>query len=409
MPDLSHVIRRNTLLLATVNAVNSVVLQLAAAVSTLTFVLVTGREGLLGLGPAIFLTSSGITALVAGRSMDRYGRRPVLAAGFIALSGGCLLNAIATRTTSTPVLLAGFVLIGVGMATALLIRTAAGDMYLPERRASGISRVLFGSVFGAVLGPAVFSPLFAGRKVAPHVLTLPWLAAAAIALIALAIVMLVRPDPREIGRQLGGVAGPAAPLAPPAPLDEILRRPGVLPAMAASLVSFAVMVSVMNLTGYVVVALHHHPQRAVFPIVGAHVLGMFALVLIIGAVIDRVGRTPALAAGLVVMGASALGLEWWSSVPATAVLLFGLGIGWNLSFVAATAQLVDLTNPLERGRLLGLTDLMANLLGASMALIGGYGLETSGVGALAVGAGLVAIAPVAWVLWLREPQPAPET
>ena len=36
-------------------AVYSAVLQLVAAVSSLTFVLVTGVEGLLGLGPAIFL------------------------------------------------------------------------------------------------------------------------------------------------------------------------------------------------------------------------------------------------------------------------------------------------------------------------------------------------------------------
>ena len=36
-------------------------------------------------------------------------------------------------------------------------------MYPPERRARGISFVLFGAVFGAILGPAVFSPLFAGQ------------------------------------------------------------------------------------------------------------------------------------------------------------------------------------------------------------------------------------------------------
>ena len=48
-------IRRNTLILASAMAVYSAVLQLVAAVSSLTFVLVTGVEGLLGLGPAIFL------------------------------------------------------------------------------------------------------------------------------------------------------------------------------------------------------------------------------------------------------------------------------------------------------------------------------------------------------------------
>src|SRR3954469_17276713 len=96
MPDLTRTIRRNKLLLAAVTAVNSAVLQLAAAVSSLTFVLVTGKRGLLGLGPAIFLTSSGLTAVLAGRSMDRFGRRPVLAAGFVCTASGCSLNALAT-------------------------------------------------------------------------------------------------------------------------------------------------------------------------------------------------------------------------------------------------------------------------------------------------------------------------
>jgi predicted MFS family arabinose efflux permease len=239
------------------------------------------------------------------------------------------------------------------------------------------------------------------------VLTIPWVAASGIALIALAIVMAVRPDPRDIARALSAGTDdvPAVAAAPAAPLAVILRRPGVLPAMAASLASFAVMVSVMNLTGYVVVAVHHHSQTSVFPIVGAHVLGMFALVLVIGRLIDRIGRGPSLAGGLVVMGLSTLGLQWTSSVPATATLLFGLGIGWNLSFVAATAQLADLTSALERGKLLGFTDLNANLLGAALALVGGYGLETSGVGALAVGAAVVALSPVAWLLWRHEPAP----
>src|SRR5437588_149376 len=186
-------IRRNTVILSATMAVNSAVLQLTAAVSSLTFVLVTGVRGLLGLGPAIFLTSSGLTAVVAGRAMDRFGRRQVFAAGFVASSAGCAFTALATRTASTPVLLAGFVLIGAGMATSLLIRTAAGDMYRPERRARGISYVLSGAVVGAVLGPAVFSPMFANRSVAVDVLTVPWLAAAATALIALAVVLSVRP------------------------------------------------------------------------------------------------------------------------------------------------------------------------------------------------------------------------
>ena len=394
-------IRRNTILLAATLAVYSAVVQLVAAVSSLTFVLVTGVEGLLGLGPAIFLTASALTAVPAGRAMDRLGRKPVLMLGYVLASFGCALTALSTQTESALLVIAGFMLVGASSGIALLIRTAAGDMYPPERRARGISYVLFGSVFGAILGPAVFSPLFAGKHLEADALTVPWLAAGGLALVALAVVASVRPDPKEIAEQIGAGAAQVA-TQPAAPLGEIIRRPGVIPAMVAALASFSVMVSVMNLTGYMVVDHHHHSQSDVFPIVGAHVLGMYALVLFVGTLIDRIGRTTSLALGLAVMGASCIGLLWVDSVLGTALLLFGLGLGWNVSFVAATAELADRTAPAERGKLLGLNDLLAALCGASLALLGGAALEGLGVAALGIGATVLVVAPIAWILGRRR-------
>jgi MFS family permease len=207
-----------------------------------------------------------------------------------------------------------------------------------------------------------------------------------------------------IAERIGGTVD----LGPAAPLREILVRPGVRPAMLAGLASFGVMVSVMNLSGYVVVEHHHHTQSDVFPIIGAHVLGMYALVLVVGTLIDRIGRVPALSAGLLVMALSTIGLLWIESVIATAVLLFGLGIGWNVSFVAATAQLVDAAAPSERGKLLGLNDQLSALLGAALALLGGYALDSIGVAALAIGATVLVVAPALWLAprWatpVREP------
>jgi MFS family permease len=398
-------IARNTALLAAANAVNSAVLQLVAAVSSLTFVLVTGIEGLLGLGPAIYLAAAGLAAGPGGSLMDRVGRIPVIAGGFILISLGCLVTALATRTESVIAVLLGLTLIGGGSGIALLMRAAAGDMYLPSRRARGIAWVLFGAVFGAILGPSVFGPLFAGKDVEADALTVPWLAAAGLALVALAIVLNVRPDPKLIAEHLGASQGPAGPAAP---LSELVRRPGVPTAMVAALASFAVMVSVMNLAGYVVVDHHHHEQQDVFPIIGAHVFGMFALVLVVGAIIDHVGRTPALSAGLVLMGISCAGLLWGESVLATALLLFGLGLGWNVSFVAATALLADRTAPAERGKLLGFNDQLSALLGAALALVGGIALDVLGVAALAIGSAVVALAPIVWLVRRgREPSPRP--
>ena len=397
-------VRRNTALLAAALAANSAMLQLSAAVASLTLVLVLDVRGLLGLGPAIVLASGALAALPAGRAMDRIGRVPVLAGGFCAGAVGCALAAAGSARGSAPVVLLGLVAVGAASGTALLARTAAGDMYPPARRAHGIALVLFGAVFGAILGPLVFSPLLAGRSFDGKALAPLWLAAGAFMLVGLALVVAVRPDPREIGAAIARAGrdeadGPDDAAEPePAPLRELLGRKGVIPALIAAQASFAVMVGVMTLTGAIVVDHFHHAAHHVFPIIAAHVVGMYALVIVVGDLIDRIGRTTSLAGGLLLMAASVISLLWIESVPATAAALFGLGLGWNLSFVAATAELADRTEPWERGKLLGFNDLLSGLTGAALALAGGVALTALGVAALAVGGAVLVTAPAVWIL-----------
>lgn len=404
MHDLAQLpIRRNATLLAAAMAMQSAAFQLAAAMSTLTFALVTGMSRLLGAGPALTMVAAALTAQPAGRMMDRFGRIPVLAGGFLAGACGALLLAFGAARTSSTMVVTGFVLFGVATATASLARAAAGDMYPPAHRARGIAFVMFGAVFGAILGPTVFAPIFRGRAVSPESLLLPWAAGAAMMVAAAIIVLAVRPDPKRIAEAIEKSLGDAtAPKATAAPMSEILRRPGVVPAMLASVVSFAVMVSVMNLTGYVIVQHHHHEQHLVFPVIGGHVLGMYLLMPVVGMIVDRVGRRTTLAAGLVLLGASAGGLAWLENIVPIGILLFGLGLGWNISFVAATTQLIDLTNAAERGKLLGLNDFIAGISGAVLVLSGGFVLDRYGVAALAIGAALIAFAPVPRFL-MRQP------
>lgn len=394
-------IRRNTVLLSAALAANSAMLQLSAAVASLTLVLVLDIEGLLGLGPAIVLASGALAALPAGRSMDRFGRIPVLATGYGLGMAGCALAALGSAIDSAFVVLAGLVGVGAASGIALLARTAAGDMYPPERRARGIALVLFGAVFGALLGPSVFSPLLSGKHLDGDALAPLWFAGAGFMVVGMALVLSVRPDPKRIAELLGnepeGREGTAA------PLRELLGRPGVIPALLAAQASFAVMVAVMTLTGPVVVDHQGHEAHHVFPIIGAHVVGMYALVIVVGDAIDRIGRTPALAGGLLVMAGSVISLLWVESVVATAIALFGLGLGWNFSFVAATAELADRTHASERGRLLGFNDLLSGATGAGLALLGGLALDVLGVAALAIGAAVLVTLPAAWILRTGRP------
>ena len=398
-------IRRNTILLAATLTSLSGMVQLAVAVATVTLVLVTGIEGILGLGPAIFLTAGALAAFPAGRLMDRFGRVPVLAGGCLAGVAGCLTTALGCELDSAAVVVAGFALVGVAQGTILLARAAAADMYPPERRARGISYVLFGALFGAALGPLVFRPLFAGKELDTEALVVPWLAAGGIMVVGLGLVLSIRPDPKTIAEQLHYDAGGAVEQAA-APLREIVRRPGVLTALVAAVASFAGMVSVMNLTGYLVID-HGHHQADVFTVISLHIVGMYALVLVIGQLVDRIGRRPGQVAGLLLMALSTLGLAWFESVAWISVSLFLLGLGWNISYVAAVTELADRALPAERGRLIGFTDLCSSFTGAVLVLLGGVAYSELGVEALAFAATAFVALPAAWIL-VRSAAGAPD-
>ncbi len=387
-------VRRNALLLALGLVFQSGMIQLAVALGTVTIVVVTGVEGILGLGPAVFLLAGAAAVGPAGRISDRVGRMPVIRTGFVLGIAGPVVTAAGCAAESGVLVFLGLGLCGAAQSIVLLSRAAAAEMFPPERRARGMSIVLFGVVSGAVWGPLVFGPMFAGRSLTPHDLVVPWLAAGVFTVVGLAISFGVRPDPKQLSQTY---AVPGQVEAPAAPLREILRRPGVGTAMVAAVGSFAVMVGVMNLAGYVAVG-HHHAQSSIFTIISLHIVGMYGLVLIAGDVIDRIGRRTSMVGGLAVMALSNAGLVWLDSIAGMSLSLFGLGLGWCLAYIAATTELVDLAGASERGRLIGTTDLISSVCGAALAL--GGGVVYSGAGGsvpLALSACGLAVFAAAWV------------
>ena len=92
-------------------AVYSAMLQLVAAVSSLTFVLVTGVRACSGSARRSSSRRPALAALPAGRLMDRFGRVPVLAGGFALRRRRLRADGAGARLAIAPLaLIPGFVL-----------------------------------------------------------------------------------------------------------------------------------------------------------------------------------------------------------------------------------------------------------------------------------------------------------
>jgi MFS family permease len=361
--------------------------ELATAVATLTFEGAGGSRSLAGLAPAVFLASAALAALPAGRSMDRFGRAGTLRIGFAAGIGGSLLAALGAFSSSLPAVVLGFVLVGASTGTVMLSRAAAADMYPAERRPQAISLVLFGAVFGALLGPAVFIPLVQAGGLHGTSLGPAWLGGAGFMVIGLILVSRVQRDPQQIARDISGE--PEASTSEP--IVAIIGRAGIRWVLLAAVSSYSVMVALMTLVGSSMIH-YGHRRSSIFPVLSAHFVGMFGLFLAVGWVIDRVGRGRALSGGLAVLGVSALALtETMQSVPLTSLALFGIGSGWSCAYVAATSELAERASAVERGKLLGFSDLLSGLVGAGLTTLLGFVLDQSGIAPVATAAAVLAL------------------
>ena len=130
--------------------------------------------------------------------------------------------------------------------------------------------------------------------------------------------------------------------------------------------------------------------------------------LFAGDAIDRIGRRRSMVIGLGLIALANAGMAWFASIAGMSLCMFGLGLGWCLSYIAATTELVDLAGPAERGRLVGFSDLLSSFTAAGLALAGGVVYTGAGgsVPLAGVATGLAVLA-CAWVAGNRLPEPRP--
>lgn len=356
----------------------------------------SGRPELAGLPSTMMLIGAAVAAYPAGQLMQRFGRRPGLALGFLLGLIGLAIGAAAVVLVSFLLFLAGLLLVGFARGVTDQSRYAAADAVPLSRRARAISTVVFAGTVGAVGGPLLVGPL--GRVA--EGLGLPALAgpmlggAVLFGLGGALVALMLRPDPRTLARALAAderaaaASSGAAPEAAARSFGELLGTALPRLALVAMVMGQAVMILVMSVTS-LHMHNHDHGLGEISLVIGAHTLGMFGLSVVTGGLADRLGRPQIIALGALLLLVGALLAPLSLLTPWLALALFLVGLGWNFCYIGGSTLLADTIMPAERGPVQGASDLLINLASAGGSLGGGLILARLGYAPLCLlGAGL---------------------
>jgi MFS family permease len=412
---------RITVVLFAAQCLSSAAFIATSTVGAITAAALSGRRDWAGIPSAVSLIAGAGAALAWGALMDRMGRRAALALGLLSGTLGAAVCVAAIFVGSFPLFVAGMVFVGIANAASTLSRFTAAEVHAPETRGRALSYVVLGGTAGAIGGPLLVGPAgMLAMGAGANELAGAFAAAVVLLLAAGAVVFsALRPEPLTLVRAAAeaaaaagsargtgpaGSAGGSAPVAaavPPRPIRAILRAPGAGAAVAAMVVSQAVMVAVMVITSLSMQDMHHS-LGDVSLVFSAHTIGMYAFSLLSGRLIDRWGRRQTIILGAFILLAACVTAPLTDRTFPIAISLLLLGLGWNFCFVGGSTLLADQLTPSERGRTQGFNDLLVGGAAAIGSISSGllwarYGY--AGVGA--VGA-VVTLVPFFFVArWVR--------
>jgi MFS family permease len=395
-------LQRRTLRVLTVGQVVGAA-ALASAVTVGAFVVqgILGQETpWAGLATATVTTGTAFMSQVLARRMARHGRRPGLQLGYgLALVGG-LVAGLGAEWEQLAVFLPGLFLYGSGQAANLLARYAATDLAEPDERSRAMSRIVFASTFGAVLGPLLIGPAEAAGQewFGLEKYTGPWLFSTVFFVGAMVNTALrLRPDPLVVaGGTAAGASGPGRPSVRSA-LGVIGSVPMARLALFAMVISQVTMVAVMAMTP-VHLKLHGHEEVSQY-VVSTHIAGMYAFSPLVGRYSDRRGRLPAILLGSLILVASTVLAALSGDVEQLLFpSLWALGLGWNLGLIGGSSLLTESVPERHRVAVQGTADLLMSFCGGMAGFASGFVRRAVGYHMLANLATLAAgvLLVVAW-------------
>ena len=414
--DVPRIQRRTLRLLFVAQVISGIGMAVGASVGALLAAEIAG-VALSGVAQSANVVGAAMFAIPAAAIVQRRGRRPSLASGYALAAVGSLLVVAAAMRNSVPLLFAGLFLFGCASAANYQARYAAVDLATDAVRGRQLSLVVWGTTIGAVIGPALAAP--AGAALARYrvpTLAGPFvLSALLFGLTTLVLLLLLRPDPARVARELAGApsASPGATQSTgiAAALPVVLSRPAARLGVGAMAVGHVVMVGVMTMTPVHIRSAGHdaaHTLRIVGLVLSAHVAGMFAFAPVFGWLTDRLGRRPVVALGIVLLlvACAVAAMAGHEPVRLTTAMTL-LGLGWSATMVAGSTLLSEDVPAELRPSAQGLSDLVMGLSGAMAGAVSGVVVESRGYPTLAMLAAL-ATAPLV-ILLLGKLGPGTET
>jgi len=408
MTDFQKLARKITWVLFATQSLASAGFIASATINSILGAKLGSSASYAGVPSAVYLLGGAFAASAWGYLMDKIGRRNGIVTGLIigVFGNGLVLYAIST--SSFALFLLGMVMLGITNAAVVLGRFAAAEVNPPAQRGAAISNVVLGGTFGAVFGPLLVGPM----GVIAHSLGLDELAGAYIATLVLfaiaSVVVLIglRPDPRELGREIAVQYPEETPHGATRPILQILRQPAALIAVTAMVLGQVVMVAIMVITSLHMRG-HNHNLRDISAVIASHTFGMYAFSVISGRLSDSWGRGPVILAGASTLLLACIAAPLSPNVLPLAVALFLLGLGWNFCFVGGSALLSDQLSPAERARTQGTNDLLVGLASATGSLGSGFLFAASNYTIIAIVAGVISLVPLGMsVLWMRKARTA---
>jgi MFS family permease len=293
---------------------------------------------------SMFVVGLATGTLPVGAISRAYGRRVafIIGTGCGVVTG--MLAAFAILRGSFALFCCATFLGGLYGAVSQSYRFAAADGASAAYRPKAVSWVMAGGVFAGVLGPQlvqwtmdIWPPyLFAASFAAQAVV-------AVVAMIVLSGVDAPKPAPADLH---GG-----------RPLLEIARQPRFIAAAICGVVSYPMMNLVMTSAPLAMQMCGLSVSDSNFGIQW-HIVAMYGPSFFTGSLIARFGAPKIVALGLSLeaLGA-AIGLSGITAMHFWATLIV-LGIGWNLSFVGASALVLETHRPQERNKVQAFNDFL---------------------------------------------------